>query len=133
MNPFVFLSALGVWFILLIIAILNAGFRTKVLEHRMTELRAHQAASLLYIAVLFAISYVYVLLLRLSATMLDFMIIGTLWVSLTIVFEFLFGHYVMNHPWERLFKDYDLRQGRLWALVVASILTAPILMGFILL
>ena len=133
MQPFVFLSALGVWLILLVLAIVNAGFRTKVLENKMSELHAHQVASLLYISIIFVISYVYVLFLRLHVTILDLVLIGATWVVLTIVFEFLFGHYVMHHPWEHLFKDYDLRKGRLWALVVVSIITAPLLMGVILL
>ena len=44
--------------------------------------------------------------------------IGCIWLMLTPSFEFLFGHYVMGHPWSRLLYDYDLFAGRVWFLVL---------------
>lgn len=37
--------------------------------------------------------------------------IGCIWLMLTPSFEFLFGHYVMGHPWSRLLYDYNLFAG----------------------
>jgi hypothetical protein len=44
---------------------------------------------------------------------------------LTVAFEFLFGHYVANHPLSRLIQDYNLLSGRLWALVLLAVTAAP--------
>jgi len=46
-----------------------------------------------------------------------------------VAFEFLFGHYVMGHPWSRLVQDFNLLAGRVWALVLLTTLFAPIVPG----
>jgi hypothetical protein len=51
--------------------------------------------------------------------------VGIIWLCLTVAFEFLFGHYVANHPWSRLIQDYNLLSGRLWALVLLAVAAAP--------
>lgn len=125
MNLVVFLSSIFFWFVLLVLAILNAGFRTKILQERLGELRAHQVASLTFITLIMIISVVFAALMISLATMIDLWTIGILWVILTVMFEFLFGHYVMKHPWKRLLNDYNLLKGRLWSLVIITILIGP--------
>jgi hypothetical protein len=51
--------------------------------------------------------------------------VGALWMSLTVAFEFLAGHYVFGHPWPRLLTDYDILQGRAWLLVLVATLVSP--------
>jgi len=51
--------------------------------------------------------------------------IGGVWLTLTLAFEFLVGHYVFGTPWEELAGDYDLLAGRLWVVVLATALCAP--------
>jgi hypothetical protein len=55
--------------------------------------------------------------------------IGIFWVVLTIIFEFVFGHYVMGHSWQKLFADYNIFNGRLWILVLINNITAPLISG----
>jgi hypothetical protein len=55
--------------------------------------------------------------------------IGFFWVVITVIFEFVFGHYVMGHPWQKLFADYNLLNGRLWVLVLINNIVAPLLSG----
>jgi hypothetical protein len=52
--------------------------------------------------------------------------LGLGWTMATIMFEFLFGHYVMGHPWEALRADYNVFQGRLWPLVLLVTLFGPL-------
>jgi hypothetical protein len=51
--------------------------------------------------------------------------IGVLWVAMTALFEFGFGHYVIGHSWERLLHDYNLAQGRVWSLFLLWLGLAP--------
>jgi hypothetical protein len=44
----------------------------------------------------------------------------------TVVFEFLFMHYAAGHPWDRLLAEYELWNGRLWTLVLASLVAWPL-------
>ena len=55
--------------------------------------------------------------------------IGGIWVTLTLAFEFLAGHYLFGHPWRRLLEDYDLAAGRIWILVLMTTAAAPWLMA----
>ncbi|NMB81235.1 MAG: hypothetical protein GYA14_05405, partial [Ignavibacteria bacterium] len=51
--------------------------------------------------------------------------IGLMWLFMTIIFEFIFGHYVMGHAWEMLFNDYNIFEGRLWMIVLVWITLSP--------
>ena len=53
--------------------------------------------------------------------------IGGLWLIMTVLFEFIFGHYVMGHAWETLLRDYNLFKGRVWLLVLVWTAVAPYL------
>jgi hypothetical protein len=52
---------------------------------------------------------------------------GLLWAAATVIFEFLFGHYVNKDSWAKLLNDYDLTEGRLWIVDVIGIAAAPAL------
>ena len=52
--------------------------------------------------------------------------LGTVWVALTVAFEFLAGHYVFGNSWERLIVDYNVFRGRIWILVLLMNLFAPL-------
>jgi hypothetical protein len=50
--------------------------------------------------------------------------IGSLWVMLTLIFEFGFG-LLRGHSFTQLLKDYNIFKGRLWILIPAWLLVAP--------
>jgi len=56
----------------------------------------------------------------------DPLIVGSIWVTLTVAFEFLAGHYVFENSWQKLLADYNLTQGRIWILVLVADFTAPL-------
>jgi hypothetical protein len=55
------------------------------------------------------------------------MAVGLIWLGMTVIFEFVFGHYVIGHPWRKLFHDYNLLEGRVWVLVLIWTTIAPLL------
>lgn len=109
------------------IAILNGLLRESCYTRYLSELAAHQASTVSFI-ILFGV-YVWFVLrwLKLSSSREAFRV-GLTWLALTIVFEFLFGHYVMGNPWESLFHDYNLLAGRLWILVLLWITASPLIL-----
>lgn len=112
------------WFPMIIIAIVNGLFREKVIRNKLNELQAHQMSTATMI-VLFGI-YVWVLFKVLKpSSEIQAIKIGLIWLILTIIFEFTFGHYVAGHSWNRLFQDYNIFQGRVWVLVLIWITIAP--------
>jgi len=121
-----YLKSLGIWFVLAISAITVATFRIGVLLPPFGEKTAHQLGTVLYLIVQFFIIYFFIRKMKIK-DLKTLIIIGTFWVVITIIFEFVFGHYVMGHPWQKLFADYNLFNGRLWILVLINNLIAPLI------
>ena len=107
------------------IAILNAFARERIYGPYMSELTAHQVSTVTGILLIFG--YFWLLNSRWPLdSMKQAQTIGVTWLMLTIVFEFLFGHYVMGNPWSRLFHDYNLMEGRVWVFFLLNLFVSPI-------
>ena len=112
------------WIGMVILAILNGSIREKVYGQFMQELSAHQLSTLILI-ILFG-AYIWILTgVFLIESSRQALLIGSMWLIMTIVFEFGFGHYIMGHPWSKLFHDYNLLEGRVWSLVLIWTAVAP--------
>jgi hypothetical protein len=59
----------------------------------------------------------------------DIKIIGVLWLTWTIIFEFTFGSIVMGYSLEYLIADYNIFAGRVWCLFLISLLLAPFIVN----
>ena len=123
-----YLKAFGLWVILAISAITVAIIRNGVLLPQLGEQTAHQIGTIIYLVVQFLIIYMFVKRSRLKKTSM-LLSVGIYWIILTIIFEFLFGHYVIGHSWEKLFADYNIFEGRLWVLVLINNVAAPLISG----
>jgi hypothetical protein len=112
----VLLYAAG-WLGLVILAIMNGIVRVKVYAPFMDDLTAHQVSTLIGIF-LFGI-YIWLLtgIIKIESSQ-QALLVGLLWLVMTVAFEFLFGHYVAGHPWSKLFQDYNIFKGRVWLLVL---------------
>jgi len=77
-------------------------------------------------------TYLFISSLKTDYTKTDLLLIGAFWLVSTILFEFIFGHYVMGHSWNTLFADYNILKGRVWSLVLLTAFIAPLLIGSIL-
>jgi len=106
------------------IAILNGLIRESLYARHMGELSAHQVSVLSFI-LLFGIYVWFILPWLKPEKITQALRIGLTWLVLTILFEFIFGHYVVGNPWETLFHDYNLIQGRLWIIVLLWIFSSP--------
>lgn len=112
------------WFPMIVIAIVNGLFREKFLANHFNELRAHQLSTASMI-VLFGI-YVWIIFkIWAPISSSQAIIIGLIWLVLTVIFEFLFGHYIAGHSWDKLLRDYNILKGRVWVLILIWIAIAP--------
>lgn len=123
-----YIKSLSIWFILTISAIIVATFRVNVLLPQFGEQTAHQIGTILFLIVQFIIIYFFIKKMKVKETK-TLLGVGLFWVVITIIFEFLFGHYVMGNSWQKLFADYNLLDGRLWVLVLINNLSAPLISG----
>ncbi|KYK36604.1 MAG: hypothetical protein HXS46_13775 [Theionarchaea archaeon] len=125
----IYKQAIGVWVLLLILAIINGVLRNEVYGPLMEELLAHQISTITAIVLFLVAMYVFFSKTNARYTGTDLIAIGALWLILTVVFEFMFGHYVMGNSWSRLFHDYNILEGRVWSLVLLTTVVGPFFIG----
>ncbi len=121
--------ALGAWFLMGVMANINGIFRNSVITPRLGEHAGHVISTALFICIIVAITYAYVTRMGPVWSRGQLFGIGVAWLLMTIAFEFVFGHYVIGHSWDRLLADYDILAGRVWSLVLVATLAAPLLTG----
>jgi hypothetical protein len=114
------------WLLMPIIGIINGTIRQYGYTKALGELRAHQVSTITGIVLFGLYIWALTLLWKIRSSG-EAIAIGITWLILTVAFEFLFGHYVMKHPWSRLLHDYNILEGRLWVLVLVWITVAPYL------
>lgn len=114
------------WFALVVIAIINGTLREYTYGKMVPELAAHQISTIS--AALFCGLFVWFVnrALPMESPAQAWMI-GVIWLVMTIIFEFGFGHFVAGHPWSRLIADYNLLAGRVWLLFLIWLLILPLL------
>jgi hypothetical protein len=112
------------WFPLVIVAIVNGLIRQELIIPLTGDLAGHQVSTVTFVLLLFGYTWLVMRRWPIPASKQSWQI-GAMWLVMTVVFEFGFGHYVMGHPWERLLHDYNLIEGRLWVVVLAATFVAP--------
>ena len=115
------------WFFFAIIATLNGFIRDTTYKKLVGDLLAHQISTLIFIFLILIIMYLF--FSKISYGFNELWIIGLSWVTATIIFEFIFGHYIFGNTRERLLGDYNLLEGRVWSFVLIFTLIGPWLVG----
>ncbi len=119
-----FASALLAWFCLLILAVINGAMRDFVYGPHMPELAAHQISCFTGIALFAVFVWLFTGWFPI-ASQSQAVLIGAMWLVMTIAFEFLFFHYVGHKPWAVLLADYNIFKGRLWVVVLVWTAVSP--------
>ena len=112
------------WLGMVIIAVANGIVREKLYGQSMSELAAHQLSTLIAIILLGIYIFVLTLVFPIQSARQAFTISG-IWITMTVIFEFVFGHFVAGHSWTTLFTDYNIFKRRVWVLVLIWTFIAP--------
>jgi len=128
----ILLTALAVWAALLVAGFANGVFRQAVLEPRLSHLLSQTLSTLILCGAITAITFLFIRSIGIEYTAYDLLLIGALWVALTVIFEFGFFHYVMGESWDNLLAQYNILKGNLWLFVLATLLLAPVLVDWLL-
>ena len=113
------------WFAFPFVAIINGVLREATYKNLVGELPAHQISTATGIF-FFGIIFYFIFKKWKIESAKQTILIGLIWLGLTILFEFGFGHYLMNNPWQKLLHDYTLAEGRVWSLFLVWITIAPL-------
>jgi hypothetical protein len=113
-----------VWLLLCVVAIANGTFRQFVLLPSVGAYGGHLISSVTLSLLILLIAWLSIRWMN-PTNVRGAWAIGVLWLATTVVFEFVAGHYLFHHPWSKLLADYDVRQGRVWVVVLIATLVAP--------
>lgn len=132
MDFTLFLYSVGLWVVFVFLAILNGMIRNSVYGPKLGEPKGHVISSAVAVCYILVVNFFFINAVKISATLTDLLLIGLFWLTITVLFEFGFGHYVVGHSWEHLLSDYNIMKGRLWSLVLLVTFGAPLFWGIVL-
>jgi len=117
------------WLPMIIIAFTNAALRELVIIKDFSEFTANQLSTITLI--LFCAVYIWFVIPFLNIQNSgQAILIGIVWVVLTIAFEFTLGR-LTGKPWIELFREYNFFAGRIWLLFLLCLLIFPYLFALI--
>lgn len=118
-------KTIGLWLLILVFAILNGTFREVVLLPMMGKPFALMLSGILLSVFIMMVAWIFVPRI-VAAQRIKPMYIGLLWLTLTLMFEFVFGRWVQGRSWSELLQSYTFKDGNLWPLVLLVTLAAPV-------
>lgn len=89
-----FSRALAIWLLLLIAAVLNGAIRELLITPPFGELGWRIVSTAILCAAIILVAWFSILWIGPNDRR-EALVVGTLWVALTVAFEFLAGHYVL--------------------------------------
>lgn len=116
---------IGTWLIFMILAIINAGIRNEVYRPVVGDLAAHQISTIIFIILILVVTYLVFKISKIKFNTFQTIMLGTFWLVLTIMFEFIAGHFVFGNSWDKLIADYNILNGRVWSFVLVITFFAP--------
>jgi hypothetical protein len=124
MTRTVWLKASALWVVILIFAALNGILREKILMPSMGSFGALVASGIILAGCIFLVAFAAAPWYGKLAPA-AWVLVGLLWLALTLAFEFGFGRFVQNKAWTELFAAYTFKGGNMWPLILVVILVSP--------
>ena len=112
------------WLPMVAIAMFSGALRDVLQGGTLPALHAHQVSSVMLILIFSVYTWLVDLVWPLQNARRT-VLVGGLWLLVTVLADFAIGLLVANNSWLQLLQAYNLFAGRLWILVLASIVALP--------
>ena len=122
----IWLRALAVWLIMMAAETVHGILRTLLLAPQVGDLRARQIAFFTGSAIILGTAYLFINWIG-ARTVRALLLIGFIWMVLTLGFEAVVGIYGFGFGWERILAEYDPRTGSLMLFGLPVLLLAPLI------
>lgn len=113
----------AIWLMMVVAAIINGFLRDNFL-YQLTGSYALPLSGIILSLVVFLICFISISLFK-QLKPLSYFIIGLSWVCMTLLFEYLFGHFVTGKSWHEINQVFNLEKGDLFILVLLTTISAP--------
>ncbi len=120
------IRAITVWLVLIVAEILHGIARGIILVPHVGEFRSNQIGVFTGSIIILAIAVVFVRWIG-ATRPAHLLMVGFLWLALTLTFEIVFGRFVVGASWERLAADYNVLKGGLLPFGMLVLLLSPLL------
>lgn len=114
----------AVWLAILLLAIANGTLREASLVPALGLYWANIISGITLAAIVLLAAY-FTLPWIVRKPVTGYAAIGSVWLCLTVVFEFTFGRVILGDSWQQMFESYMFRDGNVWPLVLLVIIVAP--------
>jgi hypothetical protein len=112
------------WFGMMVLAIINGGFRDLAYKSHVGDLVAHQLSTASLIALFAAFFWVLTKMWPIQSARQAW-VIGGMWFLMTVAFEFSMGRFMAKKSWSELFHAYNILEGQVWVLILLWVLSGP--------
>jgi len=124
-NAGVLIRGLIVWLVIICAETVHGILRTMLLEPVMGGFEARRFSVFTGSLMILGITFATVRWIK-GDQAVDFILIGAMWVVLTVGFEVLLGRALLDLSWDRILSDYDLSRGGLVAIGLLVMFFAPL-------
>lgn len=131
----IYVKAILFWFVLLIIALINATLREltyKPLLEPYIGIWAHQISSVTAILFFFIAIFFFIRNFKEKFSKKELIIIGSIWVLLTVLFETLMNFFLRKISLIQTLQTYYFWNGETWIFVLISLIVSPLIVRKIL-
>ena len=119
---------LAVWVAIAVVESVNGTLRRLLLEPMVGDWRARQISVFTGSVLICVVTFIFVRWIK-ASNALDLVLVGLMWVVLTVLFEICLGRLARGLSWERIMSDYDLPHGGLMVFGLLVMMTAPLIAG----
>jgi hypothetical protein len=120
------LRALVVWLVIIAVETVHGILRTLLLVPMMGDFPARQISVFTGSLLIFGVTLLFINWIA-ARTTLQLLMVGTIWVLLTILFEITLGRLVLDLSWDRITEDYDITSGGFLGFGLLFMAVSPLL------
>lgn len=128
MTTGLFTKASVVWIAIAILAMGNGILRESVLVPSIGQDAALPISGIILSFIVFIVTY-FTLPFFGKHDFITYILIGFQWVLLTLLFDVVLGHYVMEKSWSTLLQMFNIMNGDLFILVLLTSLISPLIVA----
>ena len=128
MHVSLFLKTGAIWFVIAALAVGNGVFRESVLVPGVGHSLAQPLSGITLSVIVFVVTYLSFSFFG-KQSVLDYVLMGVQWVVMTLLFEVVFGHYLLERSLSEILQVFDIRNGNLFLIVLTVTLLSLLLVA----
>ena len=120
----ILIKAVGIWLVIVVVAVFNGVFREKVLVPLIGAGFSLPLSGVLLAMLIFLVALLSVSIIG-SSEQKKYILIGLVWLILTLSFEFLFGYFIAGKSWQEILGVFNIMKGDLFIVVLFAAGISP--------